>query len=59
MVVNEPIGALAQLGLAQAFVKTGDIKKARESYEKFFVTWKDADGDIPVYHQAQSDYQSW
>jgi serine/threonine protein kinase/tetratricopeptide (TPR) repeat protein len=57
VVVNEPIGALAVLGLARAYVKTGDVKKGREAYDKFFALWKDADGGIPVLHEAQWDYQ--
>lgn len=57
VVVNEPIGALAELGLARAYVKTGDVKKGREAYDKFFALWKDADGGIPVLHEAQWDYQ--
>ena len=57
VVVNEPIGALAQLGLARAYVKTGDVKKGREAYERFFALWKEADGGIPVVHEAQWEYQ--
>jgi serine/threonine protein kinase/tetratricopeptide (TPR) repeat protein len=57
VVVNEPIGALAELGLARAYVKTGDVKKARERYDRFFALWKDADGGIPVLHEAQWEYQ--
>ena len=57
VVVNEPIGALAELGLARAYVKTGDVKKGREAYDKFFALWKDADGGIPVLHEAQWDYR--
>jgi len=55
--VNEPIAALAQLGLARAYVAEGDVKKGRAMYERFFELWKDADGGIPVRHQAQWEYQ--
>jgi len=57
LVVNEPIAVLAQLGLARAHVQTGDVKKGREAYDKFFELWKDADGGIPVKHQAQWEYE--
>jgi serine/threonine protein kinase/tetratricopeptide (TPR) repeat protein len=57
VVVNEPIGALAQLGLARAHVKAGDVKKGKELYDRFFALWKDADGGIPVLHQAQWEYE--
>ena len=55
--MNEPIGALAELGQARAYVLMGDTKKAREAYDRFFDLWKDADGGIPVRHQAQWEYQ--
>jgi tetratricopeptide (TPR) repeat protein len=55
--MNEPIGALAELGLARAYVLMGDKKKAREAYDGFFALWKDADGGISVLHQAQWEYQ--
>jgi eukaryotic-like serine/threonine-protein kinase len=57
VVVNEPIAVLAQLGLARAYVQAGDVKKGREAYDKFFALWKDADGGIPVMHQAQWEYE--
>jgi len=56
VVVNEPIGVLAHLGLARADVKAGDMKKGREAYERFFALWKGAEGGIPVLHQAQWEY---
>jgi tetratricopeptide (TPR) repeat protein/tRNA A-37 threonylcarbamoyl transferase component Bud32 len=57
VVVNEPIGTLAELGLARAYVKTGDVQKGREAYARFFALWKDADGGIPILHEAHWDYQ--
>jgi eukaryotic-like serine/threonine-protein kinase len=58
VVVNEPIAALAHLGLGRAYVTAGDLKKGREAYDKFFALWKDADGGIPVMHQAQWEYET-
>ncbi|HVM74277.1 MAG TPA: protein kinase [Candidatus Saccharimonadales bacterium] len=57
VVVNEPIGALAQLGLARAYVNAGDMKKGREAYDRFFGLWNQADTGIPVLHRAQWEYQ--
>lgn len=54
--VNEPIAALAQLGLARAYLEAGDVRKGREAYDRFFALWKDADGGIPVLHEAQWEY---
>lgn len=56
IVLNEPIGALAHLGLARSFNMQGDITKTRASYEGFFTLWKDADPDVPILKQAKSEY---
>ena len=47
IVLNEPIGALANLGIARALVLQGDAVKAKAAYQNFFTLWKDADSDIP------------
>ena len=56
LVVNEPIGALAHLGLGRAYVLTGDLPKARAAYQDFLALWKDADPDIPMLKQARAEY---
>jgi serine/threonine protein kinase/tetratricopeptide (TPR) repeat protein len=56
VVVNETIGALAQLGLARAYVLQGDIAKARAAFEEFLTLWKDADSDIPIRKEAEAEY---
>jgi eukaryotic-like serine/threonine-protein kinase len=56
VVVNEPIGALAYLGLARAFVLQGDTVRARAAYQDFFKLWKDADPDIPILIAAKAEY---
>jgi serine/threonine protein kinase/tetratricopeptide (TPR) repeat protein len=56
IVLNEPIGALAHLGLARAYVLQGDKDKARTKYQDFLTLWKDADPDIPVLKQAKAEY---
>jgi predicted Zn-dependent protease len=56
VVLNEPIGALAHLGLARAYALQGDTAKARAAYNDFLTQWKDADPDIPVLQQAKAEY---
>ncbi|HTU33725.1 MAG TPA: protein kinase [Candidatus Acidoferrum sp.] len=55
IVLNEPIGALANLGLARANALESNVANARASYEKFLQLWKSADTDIPLLHQARSE----
>jgi eukaryotic-like serine/threonine-protein kinase len=52
----EPIGALAQLGLARAYVLKSDPAKARSAYQDFLTLWKDADADISVLKQAKAEW---
>ena len=56
VVVNEPIGALAHLGLARAHAMQGDTSKAKAAYQDFLTLWKDADPDIPILIAAKSEY---
>jgi len=56
VVINEPIGALARLGLARAYALAGDSAKARAAYQDFLALWKNADPDIPVRQQAKAEY---
>jgi tetratricopeptide (TPR) repeat protein len=56
VVGNEPIGALAHLGLGRAYVLAGDNAKAKTAYEDFLALWKDADPDIPILQQAKAEY---
>ena len=56
VVTNEPIGALAHLGLARAYAISGDAAKAKGAYQDFLALWKDADADIPILKQAKSEY---
>jgi eukaryotic-like serine/threonine-protein kinase len=56
VVLNQPIRALAHLGLGRASVLQGDLVKARGSYQDFFTLWKDADPDVPVLQQARVEY---
>ena len=56
IVLNQPIGPLAHLGLGRAYALSGDNAKARASYENFLTLWKDADPDIPILIAAKSEY---
>jgi tetratricopeptide (TPR) repeat protein len=56
LVLNQPIGALAHLGLARAYVLQDDTAKARAAYNDFFTLWKDADPDIPILKEAKAEY---
>ena len=55
--MNEPIGALAPLGLARAYALSGDTTKSKTAYQDFFALWKDADPDIPILKQAKAEYE--
>jgi eukaryotic-like serine/threonine-protein kinase len=56
IVGNEPIGALAHLGLARANSPSGNTAKAKTAYQDFFTLWKDADPNIPLLTQAKAEY---
>jgi hypothetical protein len=53
IVFNDPIGALAHLGLARAYVLQGDTAKATAAYQDFLTLWKDADPDIPIFDERK------
>ncbi len=55
LVFNEPIGALARLGLARAYKLAGETEKARAAYQDFLALWKNADPDIPVLAAARAE----
>jgi cytochrome c-type biogenesis protein CcmH/NrfG len=55
-VLNEPIGALAHLGLARAYAMQGHTAKAKAAYQDFLALWKDADPDVPILKEAKAEY---
>jgi tetratricopeptide (TPR) repeat protein len=55
-VLNNPLGAVARVGLARAYAMQGDTAKARAAYQDFFSLWKDADPDVPILVQAKAEY---
>ena len=56
ILVSEPIGPLAYLGLGRAYVLQSHTAKAKAAYQDFFTLWKDADPDIPILKQAKAEY---
>jgi hypothetical protein len=56
MVINCPLGALAHLGLARAYVLQAETAKARAAFQDFLALWKDGDSDIPVLKEAKAEY---
>jgi tetratricopeptide (TPR) repeat protein len=56
IVVTDPLGVLAHLGVARAYVLHGDTVKARAAYQDFLTLWKDADPEIPILKQAKAEY---
>lgn len=66
IVVNEPIGALAHLQLARAWALEAKslhgadadtaYARTRAAYREFLSLWKDADPDIPILKQANTEY---
>jgi eukaryotic-like serine/threonine-protein kinase len=55
VVVNEPIAALAHLGLARAYAMQGNTPKSQAAYRDFLTLWKDADPDLPVFVAAKAE----
>src|ERR1700728_3420440 len=56
VVGNEPIAALAHLGLARAYAQAGDSAKSKSAYRDFLALWKDAEPDIPILKEAKAEY---
>jgi tetratricopeptide (TPR) repeat protein len=54
--LNGAVGVRGRLGLAQAYIQTGDTPKAKLAYEDFLTLWKDADAGIPILSQAKAEY---
>jgi hypothetical protein len=51
-----PVGALAHLDLARAYVLQSDTSKAKAAYQDFLALWKDADPNIPILKEAKAEY---
>jgi len=55
LMVACPLGPLAHLGLARAYVLQGETARARAAYADFLALWKDADPDIPILIAAKGE----
>jgi eukaryotic-like serine/threonine-protein kinase len=53
---NQPIGALAHLGLARSYTLQANILKARAAYSDFLSLWKNADPDVPALKEAKTEF---
>jgi tetratricopeptide (TPR) repeat protein len=51
-----PTVPLAQLGLARAHARAGDLAASRSAYEALFNTWKSADADFAPLLAARAEY---
>ena len=56
VVGNEPIGALARLGLGRSYALEGDAAKARGAYQEFFRLGNGADPDLGLLKQAREEF---
>jgi eukaryotic-like serine/threonine-protein kinase len=56
LVLNFPTAALAHVGLARAYVLSGETTKAKAAYQDFFNLWKDADSGIPILDDARAEF---
>jgi len=56
IVLNEPIGALAHLGLARAAAMQGDTAQAKAAYQDFLTRWRNADPDVSILISAKAEY---
>jgi hypothetical protein len=42
--------------MARALALAGDTTKAKKAFEDLFELWKDADRDLPILHQARTEF---
>jgi serine/threonine protein kinase/tetratricopeptide (TPR) repeat protein len=55
IVVNGPLGVLAHLGLARAYILEGNATEAHNNYQSFLTLWKDADPDLVLFNTAKAE----
>jgi eukaryotic-like serine/threonine-protein kinase len=48
--------AISQLEMGRVLQKQGDKPNARIAYQNFLASWKDADPDLPLLHEAKAEY---
>lgn len=56
IVVSDPVGAAVRLQLGRAYALVGNKTMAKAAFNDFLTVWKDADPDIPILKQAESEF---
>ena len=56
LALNEPIAALAHLQLGRSYAVSGDLARARAAYQDFLTIWKDADTQLQILKDAETEY---
>jgi DNA-binding winged helix-turn-helix (wHTH) protein/tetratricopeptide (TPR) repeat protein len=56
--IGDPVFVLAHVGLARAYVLSGETAKARAQFEDFFALWNGADSDIPALKRAKAEFEN-
>ncbi len=56
LVLADPMGAMARLGLGKALVLSGNREKAKAVYQDLLILWKNADPGITTVRQAKAEY---
>lgn len=56
IVFADPVGAMARLRLARAYVLLAETAKARSAYKDLLALCKNADPEIPILKLAKSEY---
>jgi len=56
LLLEDPLGARVRVELGRALAMSGDVAKAKATYEDFFTLWKDADPGIPLLAQAKAEF---
>jgi len=55
LTLTDPVGVLANLGLARAYAISEDQARSRAAYERFLTLWKNADPDLALLKQATAE----
>jgi tetratricopeptide (TPR) repeat protein len=56
IVLVDPMDAMARLQLARALALSGDIMKAKSTYNDLFSLWKNADPDTRILKEARAEF---
>ena len=55
---TDPIGSLAYLEISRGYRLAGEQDKARSEYQTLLKRWSDADPDLPILKDAQSEFRA-